>query len=116
MRLTKVPKHSAAELERREEQLLRDACGWPPSIPVDIESLVDRDPGVLLDILPGLQALCGVVGIARYESDVEAHLAERLARLHAVSAAAMRYRLKEWPLRIAQKIERAMRERLMSLE
>ncbi|MBI4537152.1 MAG: hypothetical protein HY712_04245 [candidate division NC10 bacterium] len=47
---------------------------------------------------------------------VEAHLAERLARQHAVSAAAMRNRLKEWPLRITQKVERAMRERLMSLE
>jgi Zn-dependent peptidase ImmA (M78 family) len=47
---------------------------------------------------------------------VEAHLAERLARLHAVSAAAMRNRLKEWPLRITQKMEGAMRERLMSLE
>ena len=216
MRLTKVPKYSVAELERRAEQLLRDACGWPPSIPVDIESLVDREPGVLLDILPGLQTVCGVVGIARYESDtdtmrilidadvadhpsgsfyrftvaeefahvllhrnimaqvqtledllalhawrgyheidrnakrlaaallmptitvsrearalypqlvkavgfgdpaaVEAHLAERLARLHAVSAAAMRNRLKEWPLRITQKVEGAMRERLMSLE
>ncbi len=216
MRLTKVPKCSVAELERRAEQLLRDAWGWPPSIPVDIESLVEREPGVLLDILPGLQTLCGVVGIARYEPDtdtmrilidadvadhpagsfyrftvaeefahvllhrdimaqvqsvedllalhawrgyheidrnakrlaaavlmptitvsrearaaypqlvkavgfgdpaaVEAHLAERLARLHAVSAAAMRNRLKEWPLRITQKVERAMRERLMSLE
>ena len=47
---------------------------------------------------------------------VQAHLAERLARLHGVSPAAMRNRLKEWPLRITQKVERAMRERLMSLE
>jgi len=216
VRLAKVPKYSVAELERRAEQLLRDAWGWPPSIPVDIESLVEREPGVLLDILLGLQKLCGVVGIARYEQEtdtmrilidadvadhpagsfyrftvaeefahvllhrdimaqvqsledllalhawrgyheidrnakrlaaallmptitvsrearavypqlvkavgfgdpaaVEAHLAERLARLHAVSAAAMRNRLKEWPLRITQKMEGAMRERLMSLE
>ncbi|MBI4537144.1 MAG: hypothetical protein HY712_04205 [candidate division NC10 bacterium] len=47
---------------------------------------------------------------------MEAHLAERLARLYAVSAAAMRNRLKEWPLRITQNVERAMRERLMSFE
>jgi len=216
VRLTKVPRYGASELERRAETLLRDACGWPPSIPVDIESVVDRNPGVLLDILPGLQQRYGVVGIARYESGtdtmrilidadvadhpsgnfyrftvaeefahvllhrdiiaqvqslkdllalqawkgyheidrsakrlaaallmptitvsrearavypqlvkaagfgdpaaVQAHLTERLARLHAVSATAMRHRLKEWPLRITQKVERAMRERLMSLE
>ena len=47
---------------------------------------------------------------------VEAHLAERLARLHGVSAAAMRHRLQEWPLRIIQKVQRAMRERLTILE
>jgi len=216
VKLTKVPKYSVAELERRAEQLIRGRCGWPPSIPVDIESLVDQEPGVLLDILPGLQELCGVVGLARYESDtdtmriiidaevadhpsgsfyrftmaeefahvllhrnimaqvqtledllalhawsgyheidrnakrlaaallmptitvsrearalyprlvkaagfgdpaaVEAHLAERLARLHGVSAQSMRHRLREWPLRITQKVERAMRERLTVLE
>lgn len=42
MRLTKVPRYSATELERRAETLLRDRCGWPPTIPVDIESLVDQ--------------------------------------------------------------------------
>lgn len=216
MKLTKIPQYSVPEVERRAETLLRDRCGWPPSLPVDIESLVDREPGVLLDILPGLQKLCGVAGLARYEPDtdtmrviidaevadhpsdafyrftvaeefahvllhrdlmaqvqtledllalhawrgyheidrnakrlaaallmptitvsrearalyprlvklvrfgdpaaVQAHLAERVARLHGVSPAAMRHRLKEWPLRITQKVERAMRERLMSLE
>ncbi|MBI2000923.1 MAG: ImmA/IrrE family metallo-endopeptidase [candidate division NC10 bacterium] len=205
-----------AELERRAEELLRSRCGWPPAIPVDIETLVDQEPRVLLDILPGLQKLCGIAGHVRYEpetdtlrliidaevadhpaasfyrftvaeelahvllhraivaqvrtlkdslalhawrgyheidrnakrlaaallmptisvaqearrlypdlvkvagfgdpSAVQAHLEERLARLHAVSASAMRNRLKEWPLRLTQKIERAMRERLTVLE
>jgi Zn-dependent peptidase ImmA (M78 family) len=45
-----------------------------------------------------------------------AHLEERLARLHAVSAAAMRNRLKEWPLKITQKVDRAMKERFTVLE
>lgn len=216
MRLTKVPRYSATELERRAETLLRDRGGWPPTIPVDIESLVDQEPGLLLDILPGLQEVSGVAGLARYEPDtdtmriiidaevadhpsasfyrftvaeefahvllhreimtqvrtledllalhawrsyheidrnakrlaaallmptitvaqearrvypalvkvsgfgdpaaVQAHLEERVARLHGVSAGAMRYRLKEWPLRITQKVERAMRERLALLE
>jgi IrrE N-terminal-like domain len=47
---------------------------------------------------------------------IQAHLEERLARLHGVSAAAMRHRLREWPLRITQKVERAMQERLTVLE
>jgi hypothetical protein len=71
VRLTKIPQYSVPELERRAETLLRDRCGWPPSIPVDIESLVDQVPGVLLDILPGLQELCGVAGLARYEPDTD---------------------------------------------
>lgn len=216
MRLTRVPRYSVTELERRAEELLRAHCGWPPPIPVDIEFLVDQEPGVLLDILPGLQAVCGVAGLVRYEAEtdqmcviidadvadhpaasfyrftvaeefahvllhrdimaqvrtvddlialhawhgyleidrnakrlaaallvptitvsretralypqlvklvgfgdpaaVQAHLAERVARLHGVSPAAMRHRLKEWPLRITQKVERAMRERLTFLE
>jgi len=196
--------------------MLRVRCGWPPPIPVDIEFLVDQEPGVLLDILPGMRTVCAVAGLVRYEPKtdqmrviidaevadhpaasfyrftvaeefahvllhrdimaqvqtvddlialhawrgyqeidrnakrlaagllmptitvsrearvlypqlvklvgfgdseaVQAHLAERLARLHGVSPAAMRHRLKEWPLRITQKVERAMRERLTFLE
>jgi hypothetical protein len=140
VRLTKIPRYSAAELERRAEDLLRSRCGWPPAIPVDMESLVDQEAGVLLDILPGLKEIHGVAGLARYESGavsaqartlyaqlvkvagfgdpaaILAHLEERLARLHAVSAAAMRHRLREWPLRITQKVERAMKEGLTILE
>lgn len=216
MRLTKVPRYTAAELERRAEELLRARSGWPPAIPVEIDSLVDQEPGVLLDILPGLQQLAGVAGLVRYEPEqdrlrilidaevadhpsasfyrftvaeefahvllhreimiqvqtvadlaalhawsgyatidrnakrlaavllmpaitvsgdaralyprlvkavgfgdpnaVQAHLAERLSRRYRVSAQAMRNRLKEWPLRITQKVERAMKERLTFLE
>jgi Zn-dependent peptidase ImmA (M78 family) len=183
---------------------------------VDIEFLVAEEPGVLLDILPGLQDMCGVAGLARYEPQtdmmriiidaevadhpsasfyrftvaeefahvllhrdimvqirtledllalhawrnyheidrnakrfaaallmptitvaqearrlypllvkaagfgdlaaLQAHLEERLARFHGVSASAMRHRLKEWPLRITQKVERAMQQRLTILE
>lgn len=56
MKLSRVPRYSVTELERRAEELLRAHCGWPSPIPVDIEFLVDQEPGVLLDILPGLQA------------------------------------------------------------
>lgn len=47
---------------------------------------------------------------------VQAHLEQRVGRLHAVSASAMRNRLKEWPLRLTQKIERSMHERFTILE
>ncbi len=216
MRLTRVPKYTVEELERRAEELLKTRCGWPPPIPVDIEALVDQEPRVLLDILPGLKERCGVAGLVRYEpgidtmrviidaevadhpaasfyrftvaeefahvvlhreimaqigtmedllalhawrgyheidrnakrlaaallmpaisvsararilytdlvkaagfgdaAAIQAHLEERLARLHGVSAAAIRHRLREWPLRITQKIERAVRDRLTILE
>ncbi|MGD0267317.1 MAG: ImmA/IrrE family metallo-endopeptidase [Candidatus Methylomirabilota bacterium] len=211
MRLTRVPNYTVAELERRAEALVRARCGWPPDLPVDIEFLVDQEPGILLDILPGLRETCGVAGLVRYEPEadrmrviidaevadhpsasfyrftvaeefahillhrdimtqartaedlealhtwsgygtvdrnakrlaaaltvsararildtdlvkaagfgdpaaIQAHLEGRLARRHAVSAAARRPRLKAWPLRITQKVERAMRERFTVLE
>lgn len=215
MKLAKIPQYTAAELERRAEALLRERCGWPPQIPVDIELLVDREPGVLLDILPGLQSVCGVAGLVRYEqktdrmrliidADVADHpsasfyrftvaeefahvilhreimaqvqtgadlgelhawegyreidwnakrlaaallmpsisvaqeagrlypslvkefgfanqgqllatLAERLARLHSVSPQSMRKRLREWPLRITQRVEASLRQQFHSL-
>ena len=216
MRPTRVPPFTVGELERRAEALIRDRSAWPPDLPVDIEFLVDREPGTVLDVLPGLRETCGVAGLVRYEPETDrmrilihaevadhpsasfyrftvaeefahillhrgimsevrtaedledlhtwteygtidrnakrlaaallmptitvstrarilyeqlvkvagfgdpaailAHLEERLARLHGVSASAMRHRLKEWPLRITQKVERAMRERLTVLE
>ena len=67
MKLTRVPRYTVTELEQRAEALLRDRCGWPPPIPVDIEFMVDQEAGVVLDILPGLQDLCGVAGLVRHE-------------------------------------------------
>ena len=48
MRLTRVPNYTVAELERRAEAPVRARCGWPPDLPVDIEFLVDQEPGILL--------------------------------------------------------------------
>ncbi|MEI8189409.1 MAG: ImmA/IrrE family metallo-endopeptidase [candidate division NC10 bacterium] len=216
MRLTRIPRYTVPELEQRAEALVRSRCDWPPDLPIDIEFLVDQEPGTLLDILPGLRETCGVAGLVRYEPETDrmrviidaevadhpsasfyrftvaeefahillhrdimaqvrttedleelhawtgysvidrnakrlaaallmptitvsvqvrtlyaqlvevagfgdhaailAHLEERLARLHAVSAAAMRNRLKEWPLKITQKVDRAMKEQFTVLE
>ena len=38
---------------------------------MDIELLVDREPGMLLDILPGLQQVAGVAGFVRYEPKIK---------------------------------------------
>ena len=216
IKFTGVQKYTVAQLEQRGEAILKQRCGWPPEIPVDIELLVDREPGMLLDILPGIQQVAGVAGLVRYEpkvknfrliidaevadhpaasfyrftvaeefahvilhrqvmeqvstledlnslhewsgyadvdwnakrlaaallmptitvarevrtlypklveefgfarpAELSAKLQERLARVHGVSVQAMRKRLKEWPLRIAQKVEQAMRNRLTFLQ
>ena len=55
IKFTGVQKYTVAQLEQRAELLLKQRCGWPPEIPVDVELLVDREPGMLLDILPGLR-------------------------------------------------------------
>jgi len=130
VRLTRVPRYSVTELERRAEEMLRARCGWPPPIPVDIEFLMDQEPGVLLDILPGLRAVCGVAGLVRYETKtdqmrviIDADVADypassfyRFTVAEEFAHVAMRHRLKEWPLRITQKVQRAMKERLTFLE
>ena len=138
IKFTGIPKYTVAQLEQRAELLLKQRCGWPPEIPLDIEFLVEREPGMLLDILPGLQQIGGVAGFVRFESkiknfrviidaDVADHPAASFYRftvadefahvmLHGVSVQAMRKRLKEWPLRIAQKVEQAMRNRLTFLQ
>jgi hypothetical protein len=67
IRFTGVQKYTVAQLEQRAEFLLTQRCGWPPDLPVDIASLVDREPGMLLDILPGLQRVAAVAGFVRYE-------------------------------------------------
>jgi hypothetical protein len=215
IKFTGVEKYTVAQLEQRAEVLLKQCYGWPPELPVDIELLVDREPGMLLDILPGLQRLTGVAGFVRYEphiknfrliidaevadhpsasfyrftvaeefahvilhrtliiqvetledlvslhnwsgygdidwnakrlaaallmpaitvaqearalypklveefgfgrpAELSAKLQERLARLHCISVQAMRNRLREWPLRVTQRVERAQRERLAFL-
>ncbi len=49
-------------------------------------------------------------------AELSAKLHERLSRLHGVSVQAIRKRLKEWPLRTAQKVEQALRNRLTFLQ
>lgn len=71
IKFTGVQKYTAAQLEQRGEMLLKQRFGWPPEIPVDIELMVDREPGLLLDILPGLQEIAGVAGFVRYEPKIK---------------------------------------------
>ncbi|MFQ5881773.1 MAG: ImmA/IrrE family metallo-endopeptidase [Candidatus Methylomirabilales bacterium] len=62
MNLEEIPTYSAGELERIADRLLRER--WQPEVvmPVDIDLLVEQEPGVVLDYRPGLEQAFGVVG------------------------------------------------------
>lgn len=59
--------YSVAEIERRAAELLRRHCGTPVPIPVDVDLLLEREPGVTLDYRPGLRQVHGVVGAVARE-------------------------------------------------
>ncbi len=60
-----IPRYSLAKLESLARDLLRER--WPGlTIPVDIELLTEREPGVSLDFVQGLQAQFGVPGVTVY--------------------------------------------------
>ena len=59
------PEYSVRDLEKIARDLLRER--WPTlAIPVDIDLIVEREPGVVLDTLRGLKELCGVAGATVY--------------------------------------------------
>ena len=59
------PEYSVRDLEKIARDLLRER--WPTlAIPVDIDLIVEREPGVVLDTMRGLKELCGVAGATVY--------------------------------------------------
>jgi IrrE N-terminal-like domain len=65
MKPPQVPRYALSKLEGLAQALLRER--WPGLvIPVDIDFLVDREPGVVLDIARGLRDQRGVAGAAVY--------------------------------------------------
>jgi len=56
-----VPTYSIQRLEQIAKLLLEER--WPGlTIPVDIDHIVEQEPGTVLDYLPGLQTVHGVAG------------------------------------------------------
>lgn len=56
-----VPTYSIQRLEQIAKLLLEER--WPGlTIPVDIDYIVEQEPGTILDYLPGLRAVYGVAG------------------------------------------------------
>jgi Zn-dependent peptidase ImmA (M78 family) len=68
-----VPTYSVSAIEKRAADLLTRSWPAPVPIPVDVEYLLETQPGVLLDILPGLRDRAGVDGVV-YRRDHGAFL------------------------------------------
>lgn len=56
------PQYQISELERIARQLLEERFPEGVAIPIDIDYLVESEPGVSLDIAPGLRHKFGVAG------------------------------------------------------
>jgi len=59
----KSPKFTIPELERQARRLLADRFPDGVAIPVDIDFLVESEPGVTLDTLGGLRSQFGIAGV-----------------------------------------------------
>ncbi|HAS17007.1 MAG: hypothetical protein A2Y48_03680 [Nitrospirae bacterium RIFCSPLOW2_12_42_9] len=64
------------------------------------------------ELYPGLVKVAGF----RNSQAVKDYMASLLSKKYEVSAEAMSYRLNEWPIRIFDKIDAAMREKLLFLD
>lgn len=56
------PQYQISELERIARRLLEERFSEGVSIPVDIDYLAETEPGVSLDIMPGLRHTFGIAG------------------------------------------------------
>lgn len=67
MTLPAAPDYPVADIEQRAARLLVRHYGAAVPIPVDVDLLVEREPDVTLDYLPGLLEVHGIVGaVVRY--------------------------------------------------
>ena len=67
MTFSKAPDYSVGYLQRQAADLLRRHYGRAVPIPVDPDLLVEREPGITLDYLLGLQQTYGLAGaVVRY--------------------------------------------------
>lgn len=62
-----VPTYTVSQLERKARDLLERRLSLPITIPVDIDYLLEQEPGVLLDYIPGIRDRFGVAGLVYQE-------------------------------------------------
>lgn len=62
-----VPTYTVSQLERKARDLLERRLSLPITIPVDIDYLLEKEPGVLLDYIPGIRERFGVAGLVYRE-------------------------------------------------
>lgn len=135
-----VPTYSVTRLEKLAAECLAEKLS-AVSPPIDVEYLLETEPGLLLDILPGLESRFGVNGVVyrrgpeEYLVVIDADLADRpnshryrftgfdrptevldalrreLSHEFRVSRESMGYRMKNWPVTVVGQVERSLRQR-----
>lgn len=82
MRLPEPPTYAIGEIERRAHEFLRERYGSNVPIPVDVDLLLEKLPGVVLDYWPALRANHGLDGMVlrNVESgELVVHIDEQIA-------------------------------------
>lgn len=69
MNFWEVPKYTAVELERLAIYFLREKCKPAVSTPIDIDYLIENEPGVILDYKQWLRDRHGVAGLVWRQSE-----------------------------------------------
>jgi len=57
-----APTYTASRLERMAITLLKGRIKGSTTVPIDIDFILEQEPGVLLDYIPGIKTRFGVAG------------------------------------------------------
>ena len=63
-----VPTYTANQLEHMAADLLKSRLKVPIEIPVDIDYLLEQEPGIRLDYIPGIKDRFGIAGLVYREN------------------------------------------------
>ena len=69
MNFDEIPTYKVEDLERKALRILEERCRPSITIPVDIDLLAEQEPGVLLDIKPGLKEHHFIPGLVVRKDD-----------------------------------------------
>ena len=62
-----VPTYTVSQLEHMAMALLKSRLKSPMTVPIDIDYILEQEPGVLLDYLPEIKRRFGVAGLVYRE-------------------------------------------------